>query len=64
MVGHLVGAKRFEDAYQRGLKSLKWGFFIIIKIVFCFWLFCIPLLDTITEDQNIITSSFSYSRFF
>lgn len=54
MVGHLVGAKRFEDAYQRGLKSLKWGFFITIGIVFCFWLFRIPLLDAITEDHNII----------
>lgn len=54
MVGHLVGAKRFEDAYQRGLKSLQWGFFITIGIVFCFWLFRIPLLDAITEDQNII----------
>ncbi|WP_258960099.1 MATE family efflux transporter, partial [Klebsiella pneumoniae] len=27
LVGHLVGAKRFEDAYQRGMKSLKTGFF-------------------------------------
>lgn len=54
MVGHLVGAKRFEDAYQRGLISLQWGFFITIGIVFCFWLFRIPILEVITEDQNII----------
>ncbi|MGP1958150.1 MAG: MATE family efflux transporter [Arsenophonus sp.] len=54
MVGHLVGAKRFEDAYQRGLKSLKWGFFITIIIVFCFWVFRIPLLEIITTDNNII----------
>ncbi|MFP3019275.1 MAG: MATE family efflux transporter [Arsenophonus sp.] len=54
MVGYLVGAKRFENAYQRGLKSLRWGFFITIGIVFFFWLFRFPLLGIITKDQNII----------
>ncbi|MGP1939286.1 MAG: MATE family efflux transporter [Arsenophonus sp. ET-DL9-MAG3] len=54
IIGHLIGAKRFEDAYQRGFKSLKWGFFITICIVFFFWLFRIPLLEIITEDHNII----------
>lgn len=54
IVCHLVGAKRFEDAYKMGLKSLQWGFFITIGIVYCFWLFRIPLLDAITTDHNII----------
>ncbi|MGP1930962.1 MAG: MATE family efflux transporter, partial [Arsenophonus sp. ET-DL12-MAG3] len=35
-------------------KSLKWGFFITIIIVFCFWVFRIPLLEIITTDNNII----------
>ncbi|MFP3014096.1 MAG: MATE family efflux transporter [Arsenophonus sp.] len=54
MIAHLVGANRFEDAYQIGLKSLKWGFFVTIGIVFFFWLFRVPLLDAITKDNNII----------
>lgn len=34
MVGHLVGAKRFEEAYQRGLKSLQWGFLLPLVLYF------------------------------
>ena len=35
LVGHLVGAKRFEDAYQRGMKSLKTGFSAPSRLSFC-----------------------------
>lgn len=54
MVGHLVGAKRFEDAYRRGIKSLKMGFYVTIGVVFVFWLLRDPILENITEDQGII----------
>lgn len=54
MVGHLVGAKRFEDAYRRAFKSLKWGFYVTIGVVFVFWLFRAPILESLTDDQGII----------
>ncbi|MFY3771634.1 putative FMN/FAD exporter YeeO [Providencia manganoxydans] len=54
MVGHLVGAKRFNDAYHRGVKSLKMGFYVTIGVVFFFWLFRGPILENLTEDQNIV----------
>ncbi|WP_338804590.1 MATE family efflux transporter [Xenorhabdus griffiniae] len=54
MVGHLVGAKRFEDAYLRGLKSLKIGVIVTIGVVLMFWIFREPLLYVMTEDQKIV----------
>ncbi len=54
MVGHLVGAKRFEDAFRRGVKSLKMGFYVTIGVVIAFWLFRDPILNNITDDQGII----------
>ncbi|PHM61723.1 MATE family efflux transporter [Xenorhabdus ishibashii] len=54
MVGHLVGAKRFEDAYLRGLKSLKIGVIVTVGIVLAFWIFREPLLYVMTEDQKIV----------
>ncbi|BET98009.1 MATE family efflux transporter [Xenorhabdus taiwanensis] len=54
MVGHLVGAKRFEDAYLRGLKSLRIGVMVTIGIVLMFWIFREPLLYVMTEDQKIV----------
>ncbi|MBE8595661.1 MATE family efflux transporter [Xenorhabdus sp. BG5] len=54
MVGHLVGAKRFEDAYLRGLKSLKIGVIVTVGIVLMFWIFREPLLYVMTEDQKIV----------
>ncbi|MEQ1976007.1 MATE family efflux transporter [Xenorhabdus sp. SGI240] len=54
MVGHLVGAKRFEDAYLRGLKSLRIGVIVTVGIVLMFWIFREPLLYFMTEDQKIV----------
>ncbi|HGN1706965.1 TPA: MATE family efflux transporter [Providencia rettgeri] len=54
MVGHLVGAKRFEEAYIRGLKSLKMGFYVTIGVVIVFWLLRDPILNNITDDHGII----------
>ncbi|AVK36799.1 MATE family efflux transporter [Morganella morganii] len=54
LVGHLVGEKRFEDAYQRGMKSLKTGFFSTIPIVFLFWLFRDHLAYGLSDDQAVI----------
>lgn len=53
MVGHLVGAKRFQDAFSRGVKSLKMGFFVTIGIVLVFWSLRHPILDALTEDKSI-----------
>ena len=54
LVGHLVGAKRFEDAYNRGLKSLKMGFYVTIGVVIIFWLLRDPIINGITDDHAII----------
>ncbi|WP_036769674.1 MATE family efflux transporter [Photorhabdus australis] len=54
MVGHLVGAKRFEDAYIRGLNSLKIGCVVTIGVVTAFWLFRVPILHFLTQDEAII----------
>ncbi|MDC9596739.1 MATE family efflux transporter [Xenorhabdus anantnagensis] len=54
MVGHLVGAKRFEDAYIRGLKSLRIGVIVTVGVVLPFWIFREPLLNVMTEDKMII----------
>ncbi|MDC9582019.1 MATE family efflux transporter [Xenorhabdus sp. PR6a] len=54
MVGHLVGAKRFEDAYLRGLKSLRIGVIVTVGVVLTFWIFRESLLDFMTEDQKMI----------
>ncbi|WP_348666309.1 MATE family efflux transporter [Arsenophonus symbiont of Ornithomya chloropus] len=55
IIGHLIGSKRFKDAYKRAFKSLKWGFCITICIVFIFWLFRISILNIVTQDSKIMT---------
>ncbi|ARC54773.1 MATE family efflux transporter [Candidatus Riesia sp. GBBU] len=54
IIGHLIGARRFNCAYKRGTKSLTIGFFITIIMVFIFWCFRVSLLGLVTKDQNII----------
>ncbi|MCG3471276.1 MATE family efflux transporter [Xenorhabdus bovienii] len=54
MVGYLVGAKRFEDAYIRGLNSLKIGVIVTSGVVLVFWMLREPLLNMMTEDKKII----------
>ncbi|CDL82118.1 MATE family efflux transporter [Xenorhabdus szentirmaii] len=54
MVGHLVGAKRFEDAYVRGFKSLRIGVIVTVGVVLAFWIFREPLLAIMTKDEAII----------
>ncbi|WMY96193.1 MAG: MATE family efflux transporter [Arsenophonus sp.] len=54
IIGHLIGSKRFKDAYKRAFKSLKWGFCITICIVFIFWLFRISILNIVNQDYQIM----------
>ena len=54
LVGHLVGAKRFDDAFTRGFKSLKAGVLFTIGVVIIYWFMRDPILYSITEDQRII----------
>lgn len=53
-MGHLVGAKRFDDAFNRGWKSLKTGVIFTIGVVIIYWFMRDPILYSITEDQRII----------
>lgn len=54
LVGHLIGAKRFEDAYKRSFKSLNTGLIFTAIIVILFLLIRDPILHMITNDQIII----------
>lgn len=53
-VGHLVGAKRFEDAYRRTFKSLKFGIGATIVVVVVFWIFDKNIMGLLAKDQDMI----------
>lgn len=55
MVGHLVGAKRFDDAYHRTIKSLLISFAVTAIVVIGFFLFRHQLLGLFTQDERILT---------
>lgn len=54
LVGHLVGAKRFNDAFHQTFRSLKLGIGVTLVVVIIFWLLRKPILTTLSHDQNII----------
>lgn len=55
LVGHLVGAKLFDAAYTRGIKSLKISMTCTIVMVLLFWVFRYSVLGLVTSDQEIIS---------
>lgn len=56
MIGHLVGAKRFDDAYKRTFKSLKLGMIVTVIVVLFFYLIREPLIMSFTEDMNVVNT--------
>ncbi|RKS85894.1 putative MATE family efflux protein [Orbus hercynius] len=56
MVGHLVGAKRFNDAYKRTFKSLILGMVVTAIVVITFFLVREPLVTSFTNDWDVVNT--------
>lgn len=54
IVGHLVGARRPEEAYKRVFTSVKWALLVTVIMDALVIFFRVPLLGLFTENQNII----------
>ncbi|ASA24671.1 MATE family efflux transporter [Paenibacillus donghaensis] len=54
IVGHLVGAKRPEEAYKRVFASVKWALLVTVIIDALVIMFRLPLLGLFTTNENII----------
>jgi putative MATE family efflux protein len=55
LIGHLVGAGEYENAYDRCLKSLKIAIVISLAMAGIFSLFADPLLRIFTDNEQIIS---------
>ena len=56
LIGHLVGAGLFEDAYHRLLRSLRTGLVVVAAVMAAVALVGAPLLRIFTTDAAIIAS--------
>lgn len=54
MVGHLVGAMRFDDAFRQTFRSLKLGIGVTVVVVLGFWLLRGDILNILSEDRSVI----------
>lgn len=54
MIGHMVGRKDFQSAYERCIKSLKTSIIISLGMAVIFALFSEPLLRIFTSNEDII----------
>ncbi|MGD6801561.1 MATE family efflux transporter [Rossellomorea vietnamensis] len=54
MIGHMVGRKDFQSAYERCIKSLKTSIIISLGMAVIFALFSEPLLRIFTSNEEII----------
>jgi putative MATE family efflux protein len=54
LIGHLVGAREYENAYERCLKSLKIAIIISLSMAGIFSLFADSLLRIFTDNDQII----------
>jgi len=57
MIGHLVGAGEFDQAYRRLLRSLKLGLVGTMVTVGLLWLFGPRLMGLFTQDQTILATA-------
>lgn len=57
LIGHYVGAKRYDDAYQRCLDSLKIAIVIALVMASLFSVFAEPLLSIFTDDPVILSEA-------
>lgn len=55
LVGHLVGARRMDEAYKTCLRSLKFSIFISFTVAIVFWLVSRSLLGIFTDNKEIIS---------
>lgn len=53
IVGHLVGAKKFDEAYQKAFYALKIGVSTTWIIVLLFWIFKENIMDLFELDESI-----------
>lgn len=54
IVGHLAGAKKYDEAYHLVLKSLKQGWLIALAVSLSFGIFRLQIMDIFTDDPKII----------
>ncbi|GGF93562.1 MATE family efflux transporter [Paenibacillus albidus] len=54
IVGHLVGARRPQEAYSRVFSSVKWALLVTVIIDALVILFRVPLMGMFTENESII----------
>jgi putative MATE family efflux protein len=57
MVGHLVGAGRFDEAYRSALKNLRVGLLLALATSAALALSARPLLGVFTRDQAVIDAA-------
>ncbi|KAA0565236.1 MATE family efflux transporter [Rossellomorea aquimaris] len=55
IIGHMIGAKQFDSAYERCLKSLKIAIFISLIMAGIFSIAAEPLLRIFTNNEEIIS---------
>jgi putative MATE family efflux protein len=54
LIGHMIGAGKIEDAYERALKSLKLSIFISLTTAGIVYLVAKPFLGVFTDNGSII----------
>ncbi|OAB39853.1 MATE family efflux transporter [Paenibacillus macquariensis subsp. defensor] len=54
IVGHLVGAKRTDEAYKRVFTSVKWALLVTVIIDGIIIFFRVPLFGLFTNNESII----------
>lgn len=54
MIGHMVGAGKQDEAYERGIKSLRLAIIVSIVMASIVLIFAKPLLGIFTDDLSII----------
>jgi putative MATE family efflux protein len=55
IVGHMIGAKKTEEAYNQLLRSLRWSLIITVGVVLAMVTVREPLLGIFTKDPEIIS---------
>jgi putative MATE family efflux protein len=56
LIGHMIGAGRIEDAYERAIKSLRISIFISLMMAGIVYLVAKPFLGIFTDNASIIES--------
>ena len=54
LIGHMIGAGKIEDAYERALKSLRLSIFISLTMAGVVYLIAKPFLGIFTDNASII----------